>query len=369
MDAGPLTLNGDPTMTLIETATPSVADPDSLALWATVRREGLGASESAAALGFPEAFKDPLALWAEKTGNAAAEPLDDPIVAERLYWGHRHEATLRAEVEKRLPVVALEASTPADEGWPSCVRVADCRDLGVVFRSLRESLGWLRATPDGFLRTTEELTVGERKIPTGTTLLLEIKTSGAFVRSEWEDGPPEHYLAQVWHSLAVFDLPLAVVAVLIGGNEFRTYLVERLDPDAEIGMLEGLEAFWKLVEEETPPAPPESGSPLWSKRLASLKRLHPDDDSEPVVLEADLIKLLKRRETLLRQVAERKAEIDEIEAMTREAMGPKAYGISPKGDFVVTLKTTERAGYVAEVKPSKFRTLRITAGGKKEVRS
>jgi predicted phage-related endonuclease len=64
--------------------------------------------------------------------------------------------------------------------------------------------------------------------------------------------PPDYVLLQVHHYLAVTGLSYAYVAVLIGGQDYRHYLVER---DQEIiDYLIKIESdFWKLVENRTPP--------------------------------------------------------------------------------------------------------------------
>jgi predicted phage-related endonuclease len=331
--------------------------------WAEARRGGIGASEAAAALGWPEAFKDPLQLWGEKTGQLTAEA-PDAEVRERFYWGHRLERVITEEVERRTGLQVRSVNLPALEAWEACSLVADCGELGAVYASNGHHLDFMRATPDGFLRVTQPMELGGVQLEAGTTLLLEIKTSSSYMRGKWDEAPPEHYLLQVWHSMAVFNLQHALVAALIGGQELRCFLIERLPEDSEKELVAGLASFWQRVQSDQAPEKPKAGSEEWGRRLSTLKRLHPDDDGEPMVLEKDLVKLLKRRETLQQQIKQREQEVREIEAQTRETMGGKAIGVSADGKFACTLLTTERKGYTQEVKPSKFRTLKITTPSK-----
>ena len=82
--------------------------------------------------------------------------------------------------------------------------------------------------------------------------ILEIKTAGLRSQVFWEEGVPEHYRIQVLHQLLVTGKSWAEVAVLIGGQEFRTY---RIAP--ETGELQELlqaeQAFWEHVTQDTPP--------------------------------------------------------------------------------------------------------------------
>lgn len=55
----------------------------------------------------------------------------------------------------------------------------------------------------------------------GNPAILEVKTAGVHRRGEWENGIPVYYETQVQHYLAVTGVPMAYVAVLIGGNTFK----------------------------------------------------------------------------------------------------------------------------------------------------
>ncbi len=92
----------------------------------------------------------------------------------------------------------------------------------------------------------------DRKI-VGEKAFLECKTTSAFNAKEWEDAIPEYYQAQVQHYLAILGYEKCYVAVLIGGNQFKYYEVQR--DEAFIEQLINAERdFWENnVLKLTPP--------------------------------------------------------------------------------------------------------------------
>ena len=93
--------------------------------------------------------------------------------------------------------------------------------------------------------------------PTLGECIFEAKTSSAYRIDEWKETIPDEYMLQVQHYMSVTGFPGAYVAVLIGGNTFKWYFIER---DEElISMLIELEyEFWEHVQNKTPP--PMDGS-------------------------------------------------------------------------------------------------------------
>jgi predicted phage-related endonuclease len=82
--------------------------------------------------------------------------------------------------------------------------------------------------------------------------VLEIKTAGERMRDQWEEGPPHHYMLQLQHYLAVLDYSYGYIAVLIGGNTFKYYLVERDDYVVD-NLIQAEIDFMEMVETNTPP--------------------------------------------------------------------------------------------------------------------
>lgn len=87
--------------------------------------------------------------------------------------------------------------------------------------------------------------------------IVEIKTAGrgSGWGEELSDDVPAHYLAQVTHYLAISGAQVCDVAVLLGGQDFRIYTVER-DEDLVRMLVEAEVRFWREhVEARVPPAP------------------------------------------------------------------------------------------------------------------
>ena len=100
---------------------------------------------------------------------------------------------------------------------------------------------WMLANIDG------EVT-GER--------ILEVKTarSAEGWGEPWSADIPEAYIIQVQHYMIVRAYPVADVAALIGGNDFRIYTVPA-DAELQDLIIHREAAFWDMVKAGTPPDP------------------------------------------------------------------------------------------------------------------
>lgn len=85
---------------------------------------------------------------------------------------------------------------------------------------------------------------------------IEIKTVSPFKAREWgevqTDEIPVHYTAQAMHGMMVTGKQVCVFGVLIGGDDFRIYRVER-DEETIQAILEKEVAFWDRVVNLNPP--------------------------------------------------------------------------------------------------------------------
>lgn len=206
--------------------------------WAT-RRGTLGGSEIAAVMGHSP-WTSPFTLWHRKAGN-----IEEQAPNESMDWG------------KRLESAIVEAWW--DEN-PDLFPLA-----GGTFHHAERT--WQLANPDLLVSDTPD---GE---PTG---LLEVKTADAFSSHEWgksgTDVYPPYYADQVQWYLDVFGLPFAHLAVLIGGNDFRTYVVEYDAPYAATLRAAGQD-FMASVAEGVPPLLDGSTS-----TYEAVRELHPEID-------------------------------------------------------------------------------------------
>ena len=255
--------------------------------WLAIRNQGIGSSDSAAVVGLSP-YKSPLELWMEKTGR---KPPDDLSDNEAVFWGSTLE-----------PVIAQVYGEKTG---------AKVRQVHAVLQHHEHP--HMLANLDRIVAHPED---GHG--------LLEIKTAGLWSEAYWEDGVPEHYQCQVLHQLAVTGKPWADVAVLIGGQEFRTYRIER-DEEKINALIELEDQFWQHVLNDTPPE--VDGSESSGKALSML---YPSDNGEAVDFsDSEEMNALFKRLLLARQERERV----ELEEATLKQQVQSAIGFTSNAIF------------------------------------
>ena len=193
--------------------------------------------------------------------------------------------------------------------------------------------------------------IGERSI-------LECKTLGAFHdKDEWgaqgTDQVPHRYLLQCMHYLAVTDRDTAYLAVLIGGRDFRVYVIQR-DQELIDKLIETEAEFWNCVQTRTPPV----FDPNMPNAIEAVKKLYPGTNGQTVLLDGDL---LDAHNTLREQqqiAKDAEALVKSAKAAIMAAMGEASVGRLPDGTCY-TRKVVERKGY--EVAPSSYVDFRYSA--------
>ena len=217
--------------------------------WLEARKQGIGASEAAAAIGISP-YQSQLELWMIKTGRLA-QTEEDPFQSAHapMYWGNILE-----------PIIAEHYTKLTGR---------KTRRVNAILQHPDKDLSWMLANLDYSV-------VGD-----GTVQILECKTAGEYGAKLWKDGVPHYYQCQVQHQLAVTGKQTAEVAVLLCGQEFRVYRIER--DDEFIAQLIRLEReFWSYVESNTPP--PADGSDSADQ---ALRALYPRDTGETINLKND----------------------------------------------------------------------------------
>ncbi len=216
--------------------------------WLNVRKNGIGSSDAAAAVGL-NPYKSQLELWMEKTGREANLPKPDPDDdSSPMYWGTLLEAFVATHYTKKTG--------------------KKIRRINAVLQHPEYS--WMLANLDREVMGSSEVQI------------LECKTAGMNGARLWKEGVPEYVQLQVMHQLAVTGKAAADVAVLVCGNEFRTYRIER--DETMIARLIELEAqFWQYVETDTPP--PADGS---DSADTALRALYPQDCGSVLNLSDDV---------------------------------------------------------------------------------
>ena len=178
--------------------------------WHDERRTGIGGSDAAAAVGL-NPYVSPYELWLEKTGEIAPLDLSDN---DAVHFGNVLEGVVCDEFSAR-------------EG-----------------KQVRRANAMLRSKEHPFIVChLDRRVVGEKAI-------VEAKTAGAHRANDFgepgTDQVPEEYLIQAAHNMYVAEAERAYVPVLLGGQKYGTYVVER--DDVLIARLVTIEvAFWDLV--------------------------------------------------------------------------------------------------------------------------
>lgn len=115
---------------------------------------------------------------------------------------------------------------------------------------------------------------------------IEIKTVTPWKSREWgeqdTDAIPPYYTAQAMHGLMVTGRDVTLMGVLIGGDDFRVYRVER-DEETIAGLRRHELDFWKRVVERRPPEPTTS---------ADVQRLFDVDAGKTVEASGDVLQAL-----------------------------------------------------------------------------
>lgn len=186
--------------------------PEERTAWLEERRTGIGGSDAAASVGLSK-YKTRLELYLDKRGEL------ETAENEPMRWGHLLEPVVRQEYCNRTGRTVVIP--------PGIVR--------------HPTVEFALMTPDGIADESR---------------VLQVKTSRT--SEGWgEPGSaeiPQEYLLQTQHEMFVTGLPVADVAVLIGGSDFRIYVI---DADAEFQslLIEQEREFWELVKSQTPPEP------------------------------------------------------------------------------------------------------------------
>ena len=218
--------------------------------WLEMRKQGIGASEAAAAVGL-NPYQSPLELWMIKTGRDTHFPKDDPNDdTSPMFWGN--------VLEK---IVAKHYSHKTGN---------KVRRVNAVLQHPDTDKPWMLANLDYAVSGNDDVQI------------LECKTAGEWGAKLWKDGVPEYVQCQVQHQLAVTGKQAADVCVLICGQRVEIFRIER---DEElIDRLITLERqFWRYVESDTPP--PTDGSDSAGKALGYL---YPHDKGETVDFTGDV---------------------------------------------------------------------------------
>lgn len=197
------------------------------------RKKGIGGSDVAAILGFSP-YKSPYQLWLDKTGRSERKESQN----ESAHFGNLLEDVVAKEFSRRAGVKVQRVTQQLfleEHPWA----------LGNIDRAV--------INPDiaGNVRFKDGALTTDR--------LLECKTASEYMSKlfgeEGSDQVPDYYLTQCLWYLLITGCKVIDLAVLIGGNKFRMYRIER-DEDLIQSIFNQVKAFWfNHVIADIPPDP------------------------------------------------------------------------------------------------------------------
>lgn len=222
--------------------------------WLAARQDGIGSSDAASVIGIGKMCT--YDLWRLKTGRLKPPNLqDDPHVE----WGSILEDPVARRFAKNHPELRVQRRNAIlrSETYPFALANLDRKAFGEV------------------------------------KYVVEVKTAG--YPDDWGDSGtdeiPYYHVPQVQHQLAVTGYRYAFVPVLIGGWDYREYVIEA-DNEYISELMERERCFWDHVLNDTPPEP---------NSLEDILAMFPSPSGtrEATVAEAQQVAELKRvRETI-----------------------------------------------------------------------
>lgn len=201
------------------------------ATWLAERRKGLGGSDVAAILGLSK-YKTPYQLWLDKTGRET-----DDSSGEAAYWGNALEDIVAKEFAKRNGVKVQRVNDLIKH--PTLDFAFANIDRAVINPAISGNV----RIKDGRLTTDQ---------------ILECKTANQFLQNQWGDDAesiPDYYLTQCQWYLGNTQADICHLAVLIGGQKFKQYQIQRDDELISI-LHDEAKTFWHdFVLADNPPDP------------------------------------------------------------------------------------------------------------------
>lgn len=264
-------------------------------VWLEHRRNAIGGSDAAAIVGL-NPYASPYSVWADKTGRLPEKPDTEAM---------RQGRDLEEYVAQR---------------WCEATGKKVHRVNAIL---LNPDIPFAHANVDRWVR--------------GENAGLECKTTSVMNLKRFKNGEyPANYYVQCMHYMAVTGAERWYLGVLVLNQGFYEFVIER-DEDEIAALIEQEEAFWKLVQEDAPPAVDGAGA-----TTETLQIIYRDSASEAVELfgrEA----LFSRYDVLCEQKKLLETEIDCIKQQLMEDLGERETGCCP--GWKVTWKQQSRRSF------------------------
>lgn len=233
--------------------------------WHTLREKRIGGSDVGAILGV-NPYKSIIDVYIDKTEGSTFKGNN------ATHWGHMLESTIIKEFASRH------------------------KELQVFDAPFSIVDNFLIANLDAVLRDKENGNFG----------VLEIKTTSLWNKKEWEeDTIPQSYYAQVQHYLMLSGYKFAYVAVLIGGQEYKEFKVERSEEDIALIREKATEFYKENILKQIPPMP--DGSDAY---MNYLKKKALDVENDTVIEFVDLEEKAQKVKDIGKEINNLKKEQD-----------------------------------------------------------
>ena len=259
--------------------------------WLALRKTGVGGSDIAAIMGLNR-YRGALDVYEDKTSDTPVQEQNDAI-----HFGVLLEDVVAKEFSRRTGMKVQRVNATIRDG----IRIANI-DRAIVNPAIKGNVRF----KDGRLTTDA---------------LLECKTAGAYSAWRWGESQekliaegkptppadiPLEYLAQIQWYMGITGCKVAYVAVLIGGQDFRIYRVER-DQDIIDHMFTEANIFWNCVLAKTPPAPATADEAAKTWPQDNGESIEADNSTAAVF--GDLVSLKAQAKELAEQIAGKEEQI------------------------------------------------------------
>ena len=266
--------------------------------WKVLRGQGLTGTDASIICGTTRKYGSRYELFLKKTG--ALVEVEETFAKPEDYFGPRYWGIAQEPLIRQAFVEDTGLTVMTDPEFS-------------VRRSKTQE--WMLGTPDGYIWC-----------PDRGWGILEIKTAGLFLESEWKHGRvPKNYLVQVQHYMELCDLDYAYFATLIGGQKYRKFFIPR-DRDFCSRLVQEEQRFWDLIQSNHPPE--LDGHPATT---AAVGVMHSEFVDEARELPSEASRWDEQRAKAIEMQAEAQDLRCEAENKIKNAIGDCAYGILPDG--------------------------------------
>jgi putative phage-type endonuclease len=228
------------------------------------------------------AYTSPFQLYQRKLGLAPPVEMN-----EKMEWGLRLEEAVRGKFEEGNPTTKLYRPGQDYPGVFSFERPKANRPFKA------------HASPDAIGVDAD-----------GEPFILEVKTTDKWAAKSWGDSgskvfPMMHRYQVQWY-MFVCGIDYAIIAALIGGNDYRWYRVDRND-DLISKIIGDVADFHFGVANNSPPVPTKAAE--MKEYLLETRDEHSDEFIKPTASHKTIVKELKRIDGEVKNLAIKKEDL------------------------------------------------------------